>query len=109
MTPPRYAIKWTQTALKMAEAIGDKRIRAQIFERVSELAGAPERLGKPLTGELAGYRSLRAVGRRYRILYRVERRQITVLVVAVGRRREGDKGDIYELARRLLRQRLLER
>ena len=108
MTPPPYAIKWAQTALKMAEAIADKRIRAQIVERVSELAAAPEQLGKPLTGELAGYWSLRAVGRRYRILYRVERRQITVLVVAVGRRREGDKGNIYELARRLLRQRLLE-
>jgi mRNA interferase RelE/StbE len=60
-------------------------------------------------GELAGYRAVRAVGQRYRIIYRVERGLITVLVVAVGRRKEGDRKDIYELARRLLRQRLLDR
>ena len=32
---------------------------------------------------------------------------ISVLVVAVGRRRSGDKSDIYELARKLLRQGLV--
>ena len=58
-------------------------------------------------GELAGFRSVRAVGQRYRIVYRVERRVVTVLIVAVGRRRSGERSDVYELARRLLRQRLL--
>src|SRR5262245_54286179 len=53
------------------------------------------------SGELAGFRSLRAVGQRYRIVYRVERREVTVLLVAVGRRRSGEKGDMYELARKL--------
>jgi len=61
-----------------------------------------------LTGELAGHRSLRAAGQRYRILYRVERNQVLVLVVAVGIRREGSRSDIYELARKLLRLRLAE-
>jgi mRNA interferase RelE/StbE len=60
--------------------------------------------GKPLVGELAGFRSVRAVGQRYRIVYRVEHQEVTVLVVAAGRRRSGDKKDIYELARELLRQ-----
>jgi mRNA interferase RelE/StbE len=106
---PAYAIKWTETALQMVEAIGDRRIRGQIVGRVGELAKAPEVFGKPLMGELAGYRAVRAVGQRYRIIYRVERGLITVLVVAVGRRKEGDRKDIYELARRLLRQRLLDR
>ena len=108
MTAP-YTITWTATALGMVKAITDRRVRAQIFDRAGELAAAPEQLGKPLTGELAGYRTVRAVGQRYRILYQVERRQVTVLVVAVGRRKEGDKRDVYELARRLLRQRLLDR
>ena len=106
---PAYAIKWTVTALRMVEAITDRRIRGQIGARVGELAKAPETLGKPLTGELAGYRAVRAVGQRYRIISRVERGLITVLVVAVGRRKERDRKDIYELARRLLRQRLLDR
>jgi hypothetical protein len=39
--------------------------------------------------------------------YRVERQEVVVLIVAVGRRRSGDKSDVYELARKLLRQRLL--
>jgi len=107
MSPAPSAIKWTETALKMAEAIPDRRVRGLIFARVSELATAPEQMGKPLTGELAGYRAVRAAGQRYRVLYRVERRQVTILVVAVGRREEGDRQDVYELARRLLRQRLL--
>ena len=107
MSPAPHAIKWTETALKMAEAIPDRRVRGLIVARVSELGTAPEQMGKPLTGELAGYRAVRAAGQRYRVLYRVERRQVTILVVAVGRRKEGDRQDVYELARRLLRQRLL--
>ena len=54
-----------------------------------------------------GLRSVRAVGQRYRVVYRVEREEVVVLIVAAGRRRSGDKSDIYELARKLLRQRLL--
>lgn len=47
MSPAPYAIKWTETALKMAEAIPDRRVCGLIFARVSELATAPERMGKP--------------------------------------------------------------
>jgi mRNA interferase RelE/StbE len=102
-----FAITWAETALKLVEAIPDQRIRRLITQRTDQLARSPEQQGKPLIGELAGFRSVRAVGQRYRIVYRVERREVTVLIVAVGRRRSGDKGDIYELARKLLRQGLL--
>ena len=101
-----YAITWTRTALKLAEAIS-QRIRRLISQRADQLGTSPEDQGKALVGELAGFRSVRAVGQRYRIVYRVERRVVTVLIVAVGRRRSGDRSDVYELARRLLRQRLL--
>jgi mRNA interferase RelE/StbE len=108
MTADRaFAITWTETALKLVEAIPDQRIRRLITQRAEQLARSPEQQGKPLIGELAGFRSVRAVGQRYRIVYRVERREITVLVVAVGRRRSGEKADVYELARKLLRQGLL--
>ena len=102
-----YAITWTETALKLVEAIPDQRIRRLISQRADQLSTSPEEQGKPLVGELTGFRSIRAVGQRYRIVYRVERREVTVLIVAVGRRRSGDKSDVYELARKLLRQRLL--
>jgi mRNA interferase RelE/StbE len=102
-----FTITWTETALKLVEAISDQRTRRLIIQRADQLAKSPEQQGKPLIGELAGFRSIRTVGHRYRIVVRVERREITVLIVAVGRRRSGDKSDIYELARRLLRQGLL--
>jgi mRNA interferase RelE/StbE len=104
-----FAITWTETALKLVEVIPDQRIRRLISQRVDQLARSPEQQGKPLIGELAGFRGVRAIGPRYRIVYRVERREVTVLIVAVGRRRSGDKSDIYELARKLLRQGLLRR
>ena len=102
-----FAISWTETALKLVEAVPDQRIRRLISQRADQLGMSPEQQGKPLIGELAGFRSVRAVAQRYRSIYRVERQEVTVLIVAVGRRRSGDKSDIYELARKLLRQGLL--
>lgn len=109
MTGSVYAIKWTKTAVTLVEAIDDRRIRGIIVQRVDQLADDPEEQGKPLVGELAGSRSVRAVGQRHRIIYRVERKEVIVLIVAVGRRKASDQGDIYALARKLLRQGLLLR
>lgn len=61
----------------------------------------------PMIEELAGYRSLRTVGQRYRILYRVEERQVIVHIVALGIRKAGDKADVYALAKKLIRLGLL--
>lgn len=107
MTEPRYTIKWTETALALAKEIPDPRIKRLISQRVDGLAVSPEQQGKPLLGELAGFRSVRAVGQRYRVIYRVQRREVLVSVVAVAKRKEGDRGDIYALARKLLRLGLL--
>ena len=107
MTEPVYTIKWTETAVRFSEAIPDQRIRRLITQRVDQLAKSPEQQGKPLLGELAGFRSVRAVGQRYRIIYRVERKEVVVSIAAVAKRKEGDKGDVYALAKRLLRLRLL--
>jgi mRNA interferase RelE/StbE len=107
MTGPAFRIVWTATAVKLVEAITDRRERRLVVDRAAELAHAPEQQGSPLIGELAGFRSVRAAGQRYRIIYRVERRAVIVTIVAVGRRKAGDRSDIYALARRLFRQRLL--
>ena len=109
MTSPVYSIRWTETAVKLAEAIDDQRIRRINVERAEQLAKDPEQQGKPLVGELAGFRSVRAVGQRHRIIDRVERKEVIVLIVAVGRRQAGATNDIYELARKLLKQGLLRR
>ncbi len=91
----------------MLEAIQDRRVRDKIRDRIDGIAEEPEKQGKPLTGELTGYRSLRAVGQRYRIIYRIEEGKVLVLVMDLGIRKEGSGKDIYMLAQKLLRLRLL--
>ena len=107
-----YRILLTPQALKMLKAklyrIEERWVRGKLSERIEGLAEEPQKQGKPLLGPLASYRSLRAVGQRYRILYRVEKDQVLVLVVALGMRKEGDKRDVYVLAKKLMRLHLLE-
>jgi mRNA interferase RelE/StbE len=63
-----YRILLTPQALKMLKVIPDHRVRGKLSERIEGLAEEPQKQSKPLLGPLAGYRSLRAVGQRYRIL-----------------------------------------
>ena len=102
-----YGVELTSTADAMLAEIRDRRIIAKILDRATGLAVEPEKQGKPLTGDLAGYRSVRAVAQRYRILYRVEAGKGKVTIRAIGIRKDGDKRDIYALASRLLRLGLL--
>ena len=98
-----YEVRITPTALRLLREVADRRIRAAIQRRIDALAEEPEKQGKPLVGELAGYRSIRAVGQRYRIIYRVQAERVIVTVVALGIRKEGDRRDAYTLAQRLRR------
>ncbi|HEY3172812.1 MAG TPA: hypothetical protein VGK86_09575 [Thermoanaerobaculia bacterium] len=50
-----------------------------------------------------GFRSLRAVGQRYRILYTSDTASRVVHVVAAGLRRAGARDDVYVLAQKLVR------
>lgn len=91
----------------MLAEITDRRIKEQISKRIEALTGEPEKLGKPLLGELSGYRSPRAAGQRFRVIYKIEKKQVIVIVVALGIRKEGDKRDIYALAQKLVKLGLL--
>ena len=91
----------------MLAAITDRRVREKIAAVVDSLESDPEIRGKPLDDDLAGFRSVRAVGQRYRIIYRVERLKVTVMVVAAGIRKEGSRDDIYRVAGKLIRLGLL--
>jgi mRNA interferase RelE/StbE len=103
-----YQLEITPIALSMINTIQDRRIQAKIIETIDGLAEEPEKKGKPLISELDGYHSIRAAGQRYRIIYRIDKEKVLVLVVAAGIRREGNRKDIYELAKKLIRARLLE-
>ena len=103
-----YRIVIQPTALKLLKEISDRRIRQKISDRIDKLKESPEVQGKPLLGELDGYYSVRAVGQRYRIIYAIEKAQVTVMIVALGIRKDGSKQDVYALAKKLLRLGLLD-
>jgi mRNA interferase RelE/StbE len=74
------------------------RTEALIIQRVIDerlVRGEPDKSGKPLSGDLAGYRRLRTG--QTRIVYRVDGARIEVLVIAVGQRRDDE---VYESAER---------
>lgn len=97
-----YRILLTKQAKKLLKAIKDRREQSLILNRLEKLKYEPEKQGKALTKELKGYRSIRAVGQRYRIVYQINNQNITVIIVALGRRKQGNKNDVYEVMRSLL-------
>lgn len=97
----RWRVRFTDYTREQLSLITDKRIQGTIRARIRRLSEEPEKQGKALSDDLEGYRSVRAVGQRYRIVYKVQKEQVIVLVVTVGIRKDGDKKDAYALAKRL--------
>jgi mRNA interferase RelE/StbE len=104
----RWVVGITREAVKQLVAIADQRVQQSIRQRIDRLAYEPDKQGKPMKDELKGYRSVRTIGQRYRIIYKVNDERVTVLVVALGIRKEGDKKDVYQLAKKLIRSGLLD-
>lgn len=97
-----YTIKLTERAAQYIANLDDKS-KQQIVNRIEILKTEPLKVGKQLKGTLKDFRSIRSIGQRYRIIYQVKETEITVIVVAVGILREGDKKtDIYELMTKLV-------
>lgn len=93
----QYRIEITPLAIELLSKIKDKREQQGLKKRIEKLTSEPEKQGKALSGKLKEYRSVRALGQRYRIVYRVARSTITVLIVGAGIRKEGAKKDIYAI------------
>ena len=103
----RWTVGLTRNAKKQLAAIKDQRVQEKLRTCLRRLEYEPDKQGKPMEDELTGLRSVRAVGQRYRILYTIEDQKVTVIVVTLGIRKEGDKKDVYEQARKLARRGLL--
>ncbi len=103
-----YDVLITKKAKEMLGQISDQRIKKEVWDAARGLVTDPHKKGKPLVGELQGYRSLRVSNQRYRIIYTVQDDKVIVLIVAIGMRKQGDKGDIYKLAQKLLELGLLK-
>lgn len=102
-----WRIVLTDTARQALRDIADLRERELVAKRIDALGRDPDLQGKRLNGELARFRAVRAAGQRYRILYELQDERVLVVVVHLGRRKEGDKRDVYELARKLFHSGLL--
>ena len=85
----------------------DGKTRTAVARKIEALKESPEKQGKALSGELAGYRSLHAAGR-YRVVYELKVNQGMVIVVASGIRKEGSKIDVYETLKKLLRSKVFD-
>jgi mRNA interferase RelE/StbE len=97
----KYRVLITDTCLRLIEKILDKKIQLSILDRIQKLSEKPEEQGKKLVKDLAGFRSVHAAGR-YRIIYKTDKRTVIIYVLAAGIRKEGDKKDIYKIAKKLL-------
>jgi mRNA interferase RelE/StbE len=98
-----YEVLWTATALEMLGDVADRRTRQQLFDSSKRLEADPEKQGKPLRESLMGFRTLRVVGQRYRLVYSIEPGVRLVHIVAAGLRREASRDDVYELAQKIVR------
>src|SRR5258706_9896513 len=96
----RWNVLLLPVARKQLASIKDRRVLEGLKASLKRLEYEPEKQGKPMIDELIGFRSLRVVGQRYRILYKMNEDTVIVYVVALGIRKEGDKNDVYAIARR---------
>ena len=103
----KYKILITDTCLTLIRRIRDKKIQSTILDRIQKLSDEPDKQGKKLVKDLSGFRSVHAAGR-YRIIYKIDKQMVIIYVLAAGIRKEGDKKDIYEIARKLLNAGLLD-
>jgi len=93
MKDSRYNVFFTREAKRNVEKM-DASIRRIIKKAIQSLAVNPAK-GKPLAYDLAGLHSLRTSD--YRIIYRVKEKQLIIVVIAVGHRKE-----IYKKLKELL-------
>ena len=86
-----YKIVYGEDVIKTDFASLDNFTRQRVIKEVAEkLSVAPNQFGLPLRRELKGYRRLR-IGD-YRVIYRVDNKKATVLIVMVSHRRSKYKG-----------------
>ena len=102
-----WQISITPAARNMLLAIKDSSTRQALIRKIDGLIEHPDLQGKQLIGSLDRFRSVRAAGQRYRIIYEILGQQVRVIVIAVGIRRDGDTKDIYKLTQKLIKAKII--
>ncbi len=103
----KYKILITDTCIALIGKIPDKKIQRIILNRIEKLSAEPDKQGKILVKELSGFRSIHTAGK-YRIIYKVDKQTVIVYMLAAGIRKQGDKKDIYQITKKLLKAGLLD-
>jgi mRNA interferase RelE/StbE len=97
--------QWRVVVLPVAKkhlaSIKDSRVQQGLKNALNRLREEPDKRGKALRQDLLGFRSLRAMGERYRIVYQVVDQEHKVNIVTVGIRKEGSSQDAYNIASQL--------
>jgi mRNA-degrading endonuclease RelE of RelBE toxin-antitoxin system len=112
-TATEYKLAYSNEAANQLREL-DGSVRATVARKGRTLQSFPHQAGKPLTGNLSGFRRIVAAGR-YRIIYRVldgVERELDqdgdlrylgrVEIVCLGIRKEGSTADVYYQAGRML-------
>ena len=109
MPGDRFRVRITNEAKEMVRRIAKKYGR-KTYEvlrgLVRDLEFEPEKKGQPLRGPLRGLHSLHYS--RFRVVYRIERDEAVVLVLAAGYHRSDSRSDVYKLIERLVEKGHLE-
>lgn len=80
-----YSIRIKKSALKELEAVASKSDRQRIVQRIKALGDSPRPVG---VQKLSGKERYRLRQGRYRILYTIEDRLLTVCVIRIADRKE---------------------
>lgn len=90
---PQFRVLVAGSVKKELKKLG--RSNAQrILREVEKLKKAPEQYGEPLGKDLAGYWRLVVGG--FRVVYKVDHDRVWVMVLAAGKRNEGNIDNIYD-------------
>jgi len=84
-----YKIEFTSFAEKQLKKLGNNDIKIILKQIRKRLTNNPEKAGNYLRGELKGFLKLKFS--KYRVIYSIHKRKITVEIVACGLRK-----NIYE-------------
>ena len=88
MSLKMYKIAYTREAKRKIDRLSIKRKR-QIKEAIERIAQNPD-IGKRLTHELSGLLSYRSGD--YRIIYRIYHKEILILILTIGHRKDIYRG-----------------
>ena len=86
--PPAYTVAFAGEALKDLRKLGPSAATEILRQIKKKLTTRPTEYGDPLVRDLGGYYKLR-VGE-FRVVYRVIDTRVLVIVLAAGKRAEGD-------------------